>query len=139
VSDQTPSTGGDRPWVPTPEQPVPPTTEFSAVTPEGSTPTGAPTASPTSVTPLASESTADRGGATAGFGTDAPPAWKTPPASDLPPAWGDPAAEQDAPQSTNQAKNLWGLVPEDRPEVLLGVALAGGVLAAILLRSLAKR
>lgn len=136
MSDQTPSTGGDRPWVPTPEQPVPPTTEFTAVTPEGSTPADAPTASPTSVTPLASEPTAEHG---ASGTADAPPAWKTPPASDLPPAWGDPAAEQDGPQSTNQAKNLWGLVPEDHPEVLLGVALAGGVLAAILLRSLAKR
>jgi hypothetical protein len=134
VSDQTPSTGGDRPWVPTAEQPVPPTTEFTAVTPEGEAPSGTPAPSPTSVTPLAGEP----GGASAGA-TDAPPAWKTPPASDLPPAWGDPDAEQDGPQPTNQAKNLWGLVPEDRPEVLLGVALAGGVLAAILLRSLAKR
>jgi hypothetical protein len=138
VSDQTPSTGGDRPWVPTPEQPVPPTTEFTAVTPEGAAPAGAATPSPTSVTPLASDAGPAQGGAPSGA-ADAPPAWKTPPASDLPPAWGDPDAEQDAPQSTNQAKNLWGLVPEDRPEVLLGVALAGGVLAAILLRSLAKR
>lgn len=138
MSDQTPSTGGDRPWVPTPEQPVPPTTEFTAVTPEGTAPAGRATPSPTSVTPLASDAGTAQGGAPSGA-ADAPPAWKTPSASDLPPAWGDPDAEQDAPQSTNQAKNLWGLVPEDRPEVLLGVALAGGVLAAILLRSLAKR
>jgi hypothetical protein len=90
--------------------------------------------------PLASDATAEHGGATGSTAAgDAPPAWKTPPASGLPPAWGDPDAEQDGPGPTNQAKNLWGLVPEDHPEVLLGVALAGGVLAAIILRSLAKR
>jgi hypothetical protein len=71
------------------------------------------------------------------------PSWKTPAAAGLPPQWGDPdaqaAAAQTGPQPTNGIENLWGLAPEDRPEVLLGAALAGGVVAAILVRSLARR
>jgi hypothetical protein len=61
-----------------------------------------------------------------------------PTGSALPPGGGLPP-QGDDPAPTNQASNLWGLVPEDRPEVLLGVALAGGVLAAIILRSLVRR
>lgn len=71
------------------------------------------------------------------------PAWKTPAASGLPPQWGNPddvaAAAETGPQPTNGIENIWGLAPEDRPEVALGAALAGGVLAAILVRTLARR
>lgn len=71
------------------------------------------------------------------------PAWKTPPAAGLPPQWGDPDAQASAketgPQPENGVANLWGLAPEDRPEVALGAALAAGVLTAIVFRTLARR
>lgn len=71
------------------------------------------------------------------------PAWRTPPAAGLPPQWGDPDAQASAkdtgPQPENGIVNLWGLAPEDRPEVALGAALAAGVLTAIVLRTLARR
>lgn len=41
--------------------------------------------------------------------------------------------------SSTQAGALGGLIPEDRPELLVGASLAGGVLAAIVLRTLVRR
>jgi hypothetical protein len=164
VSSQSPKPDGegDGAWVPSPEQPVPPTTEFAAVTPEAvepisgsavpdetpaatdapapaDVPEPAPSAGP-GPSPTATPEPAP-GAASEAPAPDAP-AWKTPAAAGLPPQWGDPSAEDadaSGPQPENGVQNLWGLVPEDRPEVLLGVALAGGVLAAILVRTLARR
>jgi hypothetical protein len=114
---------------PTPADDVAPTTEFRPVGFEAPAPGpqaggAVPGSSPTAAVPPTG---------------DPVPGDAVPPAgSALPPGGGlPPQGDDDAP--TNQAKNLWGLVPEDRPEVLLGVALAGGVLAAIILRSLVRR
>lgn len=61
------------------------------------------------------------------------PAWSPPAGGSIPPV-GD-----DTPTPSNQAGTLGGLIPEDRPEVLLAAAFAGGVLAAIILRTLVRR
>lgn len=118
--DVVPGAGADAP-----DDAVPASPSVTTVAPDADEPALASPASATST------------------GGDAPatetPAWKTPPAAGLPPQWGDPDAQATGPQPTNQASNLWGLAPDDRPEVLLGAALAGGVLAAIVLRTLARR
>lgn len=149
-------------WVPSAEHPVPPTTEFQAVGPEPVEPIDAaePDETPAEVTPepaatptpaadadatLPPETPATPDAAATATGAEPPrteaPAWKTPAAAGLPPQWGDPEADAQAtgPQPTNGVANLWGLAPEDRPEVALGAALAGGVLTAILFRTLARR
>jgi hypothetical protein len=207
VSDKNegPDAGG---WVPSAEHPVPPTTEFQAISPDEAAPEGpepisapasdiesisvpAPEAEPAPtepaaapitsheiVTPTPADDAAARARAepdhlpptgTPDFAVPAPgpasetpvppvtpspadpgpsaapepPAWKTPDAAGLPPQWGDPDAVADAagtgPQPSGGVETLWGLAPEDRPEVALGAALAGGVLAAILVRTLARR
>lgn len=43
------------------------------------------------------------------------------------------------PAPSNQAGAFGGAIPEDRPELLLAASLAGGVLAAIVLRTLVRR
>ena len=182
MSDKTDKPGDAGAWVPSAEQPVPPTTEFQAISPDEPSPIGgavepdetpaAPgpdaepaasepagdlspgSASAASTTPtpaadddatLPPETPATPEAAASALGTEPPstdpPAWKTPAASGLPPQWGDPDVDagRTGPQPSNDISNLWGLAPEDRPEVLLGAALAGGVLAAIVVRSLARR
>lgn len=137
---------GDDAWVPSAEHPVPPTTEFGAVSPEGVEPisgSSAPDETPAAAAPTPGAASPEPDVTTeAPAPAPEPPAWKTPAASGLPPQWGDPSA-QDAdasgPGPQNGVQNLWGLVPEDRPEVAIGAALAAGVLAAILVRTLARR
>lgn len=138
---------GDDAWVPSAEQPVPPTTEFGAVRPEGVEPisgSSAPDETPASGAASASDPSTPEPEVTTGAPAPAPepPAWKTPAASGLPPQWGDPDvqdAQASGPEPVNGVQNLWGLVPEDRPEMAIGAALAAGVLAAILVRTLARR
>lgn len=155
MSDKTEKPDGAGGWVPSAEHPVPPTTEFSAIPAESVQPTGGPTGpDEVEADPAAdagpgspSQSADDAGATSVAASADAPaaeaPAWKTPPAAGLPPQWGDPdaqaAAQETGPQPDNGVANLWGLAPEDRPEVALGAALAAGVLTAIVFRTLARR
>lgn len=82
-------------------------------------------APPTTEFPAGSGATPRAGQATAapGYGTSVPPV-------------GDPFA---GPSPSNQAGAFGGAIPEDRPELLLAAALAGGVFAAIVLRTLVRR
>ncbi|MGX6449820.1 hypothetical protein ACVU7I_17415, partial [Patulibacter sp. S7RM1-6] len=91
---------------------------------------------PTAVRPDPSGAAAPA--AAAAGGTD----WKTPPASGLPPKWESAESADDAASpssSSTPADKLAALFPADKPERIVAAAFAGGVLAAILLRSLARR
>lgn len=147
---------------------APPTKEFGAVSPTDSVtpqtdpdpvPVDATTPAPGTAQPSAApirDAGVDEppaGGPTAArpnpTGAAAPPAdgpapdWKTPPAAGLPPKWesagSDDAAPSSASSSSTLADKVAELFPEDKPERIVAAALAGGVLAAILLRTLARR
>lgn len=113
--DQT--TTGTKPWVPSPEQPspgagAPTTTEFDALVDAGEA--------------VPRERTGEQIGASAGPAVEAPPVVE-----------GAGAAAADG--GSDAPGPLGGLLPPDRPELVVAVAFAGGVLAAILLRSLVRR
>lgn len=117
AEDRSPAT--DTPdWVPSPEEPSPgagspTTTEFDALVDAGEA--------------VPRERTGEQIGASAG------------PAVEAPPVVEGEHAHEDGVGDRSAAGPLGGLLPPDRPELVVAVALAGGVLAAILLRSLARR
>ncbi|WP_210492123.1 hypothetical protein [Patulibacter sp. SYSU D01012] len=158
MSDDRPVGGADD---------APPTKEFGAVSPTdavtpqtdpGPVPADATTPAPGTAQPSAApirDADVDEsptGGPTAArpnpTGAAAPPAdgpapdWKTPPAAGLPPKWQSAEGADDASvpsSSSTLADKVAELFPEDQPERIVAAALVGGVLAAILLRTLARR